>query len=101
MLKIVSKTALLATLGTLLAACASTANDDVVQAGAKAGVCVPDQAQTLVGQSAQLSDLVIKEKTGAKLIRRVTEGSPVTMDYNAARITISHKDGVITSSICG
>lgn len=50
--------------------------------------CIVDQAAALVGQS-NLTEAKIKEKTKAQIIRMVTPGQPVTMDYREERVTVT------------
>ncbi|MFT0212931.1 I78 family peptidase inhibitor [Pseudomonas sp. F1_0610] len=102
MFKSALKLAVLGSAMVLLNACTTNSTSaTVASAGHNAKACAPAPAKTLVGQTANLSDLVIKEKTGAKTIRRLEEGSPMTMDYDAQRISIITKGDVIVDAICG
>lgn len=64
--------------------------------------CLPEKAKELIGQST-LTDDQIKQKTQSEIVRRVTPGQPVTMDYRSNRITVTI-DPVskkITQANCG
>ncbi|WP_353141225.1 I78 family peptidase inhibitor [Acinetobacter pragensis] len=56
----------------------------------KSTLCLPEQAQKLIGQSG-LSDSQIKQLTQAEIVRRVAPGQPVTMDYRDNRITVTEQ----------
>lgn len=50
--------------------------------------CVPEEAKKLVGITG-LSDSQIKQLTKSKIVRRVSPGQPVTMDYREDRVTVT------------
>lgn len=50
--------------------------------------CVPEEAKKLVG-NAGLSDSQIKQLTKSAIVRRVSPGQPVTMDYREDRVTVT------------
>lgn len=70
--------------------------------GMQAGLCDPAAAETLVGQDA-VSDARAAELTGAKIVRQVGPGDPVTMDFREERVTIETdpESGKIVRASCG
>ncbi|TXJ07353.1 MAG: DUF333 domain-containing protein [Acinetobacter sp.] len=64
--------------------------------------CLPEQAQTLIGQSA-LSDEQIKHISKAEIVRRIAPNQPMTMDYRENRVTIMLEpvSEKITNATCG
>lgn len=64
--------------------------------------CLPEQAETLVGQSG-LTEAQIKQKTSAKMVRMVQPGQAVTMDYREDRVTVTvdPKTNKVTHASCG
>lgn len=64
--------------------------------------CVAEEAQKLVGQSG-LTDDQIKQKTQSEIVRRVTPGQPMTMDYRTNRVTVTIDPATkkITNANCG
>lgn len=64
--------------------------------------CDTDKVTTLLGQAA-LTDAQIKQISQASIVRRVSPGQPVTMDYRANRVTVvidsQHKK--IMQASCG
>ena len=64
--------------------------------------CVAEEAQKLVGQSG-LTDDQIKQKTQSEIVRKVSPGQPMTMDYrtNRVTVTIDPASKKITQATCG
>jgi len=79
-----------------LGACASTGTND----RARTGLCRPDAAAALVGQTAP-SDTDILRRTGSAVVRRLAPGDPMTRDYRQERVTVIVADGRVVSASCG
>ena len=79
-----------------LGACASTGTSDRLSTG----LCRPDAAATLVGQSAP-GDGDILRRTGSTVVRRLAPGDPMTRDYRQERVTLIVADGRVVSAFCG
>ncbi|GAA4326898.1 hypothetical protein GCM10023144_10920 [Pigmentiphaga soli] len=99
-----AKTSTLLTIGilglaaTAIAACQSVTGQD----GAGPGVCRRDAATSLKGKD-RLTDEQARQATGATIVRQVTPGQAVTMDYRQERVTIETdpETGKIVRAICG
>lgn len=66
------------------------------------GVCRADAAETLTGMD-RLTDQRAMQLTGATLVRQISPGQGVTMDYRRERLTIETdpKTGKILRAACG
>lgn len=88
-----------AALGLLtLAACASPGSD-----GAGGGTCNPAGAQFAVGSSydADLAERA-RQASGSRLVRRLSPGQVVTMEFSAQRLNlVTDAGGRITEARCG
>lgn len=62
--------------------------------------CDGAKAQTLVGKAAP-TDAEVASLTGARSVRRVAPGMPVTQDHRPDRITIEISDGKVAIARCG
>ena len=63
--------------------------------------CSPEGAKGLAGQIGQ-SDAEVMRATGASVVRRLSPGSPMTMDYRRERVTIEVDGrGKIVRAFCG
>ena len=64
--------------------------------------CVPESAAQLVGKTG-LTETQIKALTRAEIVRMVTPGQPVTMDYRMNRVTVvvDPKTKIIIQASCG
>ncbi len=64
--------------------------------------CLSEAAHSLIGQSG-LSEMQIKDKTKAKIVRMVQPGQPVTMDFREDRVTVTvdPKTNKIVQASCG
>ncbi|AXY59828.1 I78 family peptidase inhibitor [Acinetobacter sp. WCHAc010052] len=64
--------------------------------------CVSEQATALIGQP-KLTEAQIQKKTGAKTVRLVQPGQPVTMDYREDRVTVTvdPETGKVVHASCG
>ncbi|WP_438277842.1 I78 family peptidase inhibitor [Nitrobacter sp.] len=69
---------------------------------ASRGICRPDAAKALTGM-ARLTDRQAKKMTGATIVRQISPGQGVTMDYRRERVTIETdpKTGKIVRAFCG
>ncbi|MEI4508625.1 I78 family peptidase inhibitor [Sphingopyxis sp. CCNWLW253] len=80
----------------LLTACSTTVQDTPATS-----LCRSDVAAMLVGHAAP-DDAQIKQRTGAKLTRRITPGDPVTHDLRENRITLAiNPAGKVVQAVCG
>lgn len=66
------------------------------------GICRSDAATALTGKD-RLTDEQAKEATGATIVRQISPGQGVTMDYRQERVTIETdpKTGKIFRAYCG
>lgn len=64
--------------------------------------CVSEEAAKLIGQTG-LSEIVIKAKTKAEIVRMIAPGQPVTLDYRSNRVTVvtDPKTKIIVQASCG
>ncbi|GAU82486.1 I78 family peptidase inhibitor [Bosea sp. BIWAKO-01] len=63
--------------------------------------CSPEGAKGLAGQIGK-SDAEVLRATGASVVRRLSPGSPMTMDYRRERVTIEvDGSGKILRALCG
>jgi hypothetical protein len=66
------------------------------------GLCRPGAAKALAGM-ARLTDKQARKMTGATIVRQISPGQGVTMDYRRERVTIETdpKTGRIVRAFCG
>lgn len=85
-----------------LTACAHNPENTIAPEPNTAAICVADEAAKLVGQSG-LSEVLIKAKTKAGIVRMVAPGQPVTMDYREDRVTVvtNPQTKMIIQASCG
>ncbi|WP_081881971.1 I78 family peptidase inhibitor [Bosea sp. LC85] len=63
--------------------------------------CSPEGAKGLAGQIGQ-SDAEVMRATGASVVRRLSPGSPMTMDYRRERVMIEvDGHGKVLRAFCG
>jgi hypothetical protein len=69
---------------------------------ASAGLCKDEAAQAMVGKP-KPTDEEAKRLTGAKVVRQVAPGDPVTMDFQQDRVTIETdpSSGLVVRASCG
>lgn len=70
--------------------------------GDPSGSCREADARALAGME-KISDADARRLTGAKFVRQIKPGDPVTMDLNPDRVTIENdpETGVIVRASCG
>jgi hypothetical protein len=68
----------------------------------RAGLCNPAAAEALTGKT-RISDRRAKRLTGATIVRQITPGQGVTMDYRRERLTIETDPATrkIVRAFCG
>jgi hypothetical protein len=66
------------------------------------GLCRQDAAQMLAGRQ-RVSDRRAKRLTGASIVRQISPGDPITMDFRRERVTIETNSatGRIVRAYCG
>jgi hypothetical protein len=64
------------------------------------GQCAPAKAETLVGKAAP-SDAEVSALTGARAVRRIAPGAPVTLDHRPDRITLEIARDEVVHARCG
>lgn len=81
-----------------VAGCQSTPSD----AADSRSACKRDAAEALAGKD-RVTDDQAKQITGASIVRQITPGQGVTMDYRAERVTIETDpaSGKIVRASCG
>ena len=85
-----------------LAACSNQPINEQTQVTQTMQNCVPESAAQLVGKTG-LTETQIKALTRAEIVRMVTPGQPVTMDYRMNRVTVvvDPKTKIILQASCG
>ena len=85
-----------------LAACSNQPINGQTQVPQTMQNCVPESAAQLVGKTG-LTETQIKALTRAEIVRMVTPGQPVTMDYRMNRVTVvvDPKTKIILQASCG
>lgn len=85
-----------------LAACSNQPINKQTQVPQTMQNCVPESAAQLVGKTG-LTETQIKALTRAEIVRMVTPGQPVTMDYRMNRVTVvvDPKTKIIIQASCG
>lgn len=85
----------------VLVALAGCAASSTVSAAAS-GRCDEQAAQRLVGKT-KPTDADAMRLTGATIVRQITPGQPVTMDYSDSRVTIETDPatGRVVRAMCG
>lgn len=85
-----------------LAACSNQPINEQTQVPQTMQNCVPESAAQLVGKTG-LTETQIKALTRAEIVRMVTPGQPVTMDYRMNRVTVvvDPKTKIILQASCG
>ncbi|WP_323717843.1 I78 family peptidase inhibitor [Paracoccus aminovorans] len=83
-----------------LAACEESTQ--AADANAAPGVCRAEAAEALTGK-ARLTDEQAMQATGASIVRQISPGQGVTMDYRQERVTVETDpaSGKILRAFCG
>lgn len=82
----------------MLAACTATSQPAATSAPSP---CRPEAAKSLIGASA-IDDAGVRRISGASLVRRLTPGAPMTMDFRRERVTLEvDRAGRILKAFCG